>query len=167
MRRQSGFSLIELLIVVSIILIVAAIAIPNLLRAKIAANESSAAASVRTLISADVSYSIAFPAAGFPAALSNLGPNGTNCSNGPTSTNACIIDITLAGGTKSGYAITDVGSNKINGAFTQFVISATPVTINTTGVKGFCAVQDGVVRWLSPASGGIAYANCTGLGALK
>src|ERR1700729_3220446 len=101
MRKQKGFSLIELLIVVAIILIIAAIAIPNLLRARIAANEASAVSSVRTLNTAQISYDSAYPTVGFASDLNSLA--GTACAP-PTSAGACLIDTQLASGNKSGYS---------------------------------------------------------------
>src|SRR5262249_1609059 len=106
--RIKGFSLIELLIVVPIILIIRPIAIPKLLRAKIAANESSAANSVRKIATAEVTYSAAFPTVGYAASLSDLGGPAVGCT--PAQASACIIDNTLSGGTKSGYQFVAVGS---------------------------------------------------------
>jgi type IV pilus assembly protein PilA len=109
--KQKGFSLIELLIVVAIILIIAAIAIPNLLRARMAANESSAVASIRTINTAEVTYNTAYPTVGYAPALVNLGGAlGAACV--PSSTTGCMIDAVLAnngnpaGGGKSGYQFT-------------------------------------------------------------
>ena len=101
MKKQDGFSLIELLIVVALILTIAAIAIPNLLRARIAANESSAVTSLRALNEAQILYNASYPTVGFASPLSALA--GTNCTP-PGSANACIIDTQLASGKKSGYS---------------------------------------------------------------
>ncbi|MGC1787040.1 MAG: prepilin-type N-terminal cleavage/methylation domain-containing protein [Terriglobales bacterium] len=142
MKKAKGFSLIELLIVVAIILIIAAIAIPNLLRARIAANESSAVASLRTLNTAQISYDSSYPTVGFATTLASL--SGTSCAP-PGSTAACYIDSTLASGTKSGYTFQLVGTTGTPNATYQFI--ASPLNANQTGVRYFCSFADAVIRF--------------------
>ncbi|MGA2965631.1 MAG: prepilin-type N-terminal cleavage/methylation domain-containing protein [Terriglobales bacterium] len=143
MRKQEGFSLIELLIVVAIILVIAAIAIPNLLRARIAANESAAVSGVRTLNTAQISYYSAYPSIGYASALSNLGGSCTGAV-APASNNACLTDDAVASGSKSGYYfnVTNVTGNPA----TSYQISAWPTGYNQTGIRYFCSTQDAVVR---------------------
>jgi type IV pilus assembly protein PilA len=134
-KEQKGFSLIELLIVVAIILIIAAIAIPNLLRSKMAANEASAVGSLRTLNTASVAYSTTYGT--YPPGLPNLGP-----SSAPSSTAADLIDSVLAGGTKSGYTFTfSAGASNLS-----YNITAAPSTAGVTGQRYFYTDQSGVIR---------------------
>ena len=141
MKKAKGFSLIELLVVLAIILIIAAIAIPNLLRARIAANEASAVASLRSLNTAQISYDSSYPATGFATTLAAL--SGTSCAP-PGSTGACLIDTLLASGTKSGYTFVMSGTSGTPNASYQLV--ASPITANQTGVRFFCSFADAVVR---------------------
>ena len=148
-KKNSGFSLIELLIVVAIILIIAAIAIPNLLRARITANETSAVGSLRTLNTVLVQYSTTYstapgagPDCGFPPALANLGPAAT-----PTAATADLIDAVLAAGTKSGYDFTYTQTGQdANTCGSAYTIIADPSTPGTTGQRYFFTDGSGVIR---------------------
>ncbi|MGA8538458.1 MAG: prepilin-type N-terminal cleavage/methylation domain-containing protein [Terriglobales bacterium] len=148
MRKTKGFSLIELLIVVAIILIIAAIAAPSFLHARMAANESATVGTLRTLNSAQVTYNSTYPTIGFASALTNLA--GTTCASvSPTSASACLIDSALGGGTKSGYLFVLSGVSGTPATTYQFV--ATPVGVNQTGINYFCSFADAVVRSSSAA----------------
>ena len=153
-NRQKGFSLIELLIVVAIILIIAAIAIPNLLRSKIAANQASAVGSLRSLNTACIGYSTSYGQ--FPGTLASLGPMAAGGT--ASSTSADLIDSVLAAGSKSGYtfAFTPGAANQ------SYTITATPITVGTTGQNMYFTDQSGVIRVNTSGTG--ASANSTPIG---
>ena len=137
--KPPGFTLVEMLIVVTVILIIAALAVPNLLRSKMSANEASTVSSLRTLNSACVSYSATWT--GFPLALSYLGPGKPS-----TATAADLVDSVLAAGTKAGYTITYVSGPPIGGQVRTYTLSANPSVVGQTGSRYFFTDQTGVIR---------------------
>jgi type IV pilus assembly protein PilA len=163
-KQQKGFSLIELLIVVAIILIIAAIAIPNLMRARMAANDSSAAASIHTIVVGEVGYLGAYPTNGY-GTLAQLGGGNSPCIPAPAT--GCLIDNNLAtnggGNGKSGYTFTVTpGGTQLTGW--NFYTTAAPLS-NVTGTKAYCAVNDGVVRTAAPGviTAATSYGACQAL----
>ncbi len=153
-NKQKGFSLIELLIVVAIILIIAAIAIPNLLRSRMAANEASAVGSLRTITTSAISFNSSYND-GFPPNLTVLGPGA-----GPpvTCSNASLIDAILATAPnqKSGYtfawtpgvtAVAPVPAGCVAGFVDGFAVTATPIVVGQTGQRSFCVDATGVIRF--------------------
>jgi type IV pilus assembly protein PilA len=141
MTKAKGFSLIELLIVVAIILIIAAIAIPNLMRSRLAANEASAVASIRTITTAETTYATTFPTVGYTCTISELGPPPSGQSISPTA--GGILDAVLATGTKRGY---NFSLNNCAGTpVATYGSVAVPQSIGATGTRSFCSDASGII----------------------
>jgi type IV pilus assembly protein PilA len=148
MKRQNGFSLVELLIVVAIILVIAAIAIPNLLRSRMAANEASATESIRMINTAEAAYNASFPTQGYSNLLTDLG--GASPCGAITTTAACVLDNAVSNATsaasgKSGYYFTYI---PVGGApISQYTILGTPVGVGITGQRQFFTDESYVIRY--------------------
>lgn len=147
--RLAGFSLVEILVVVMVILIIAAIAIPNLVHGKMRANEAAAVASVKTINTAEFMYNDAYPDVGYSSSLANLGSHGSSCEQ-PTSTNACLImDEALTSGLKNGY-IFEIAGNGSKPTI-SYTVNASP----ESGVSGRCSVssnESGEIRLSIPGA---------------
>lgn len=157
----NGFTLMELLIVIAIILILMLMAIPTIGVMKIHANEISAINSVQAIIKAQIQYETSFPANGFACSLSSLG--GDAASGLPTPTSAQLIQADLAAGYKSGYIFNITNCSKVTVAgtdrITGFEVTAVPEAVGKTGNRGFCSDQNGGSPKYDPAGG----TNCTQL----
>jgi len=149
LRKQKGFSLIELLIVVAVILIISAMAVPNFLRSRLRANEASAVASLRMINTAAITYSIIYPDLGFPAQLTTMG--GANPCATASSAQACLIDDTLAQGNKSGYNFVWTGDGAVPSF--SFIVTGTPQVVGGSGQRMFCTDQTGVIHYDLTGSG--------------
>jgi type IV pilus assembly protein PilA len=157
-KRQRGFTLMELLIVMSIMIILMLIAIPNFISMKASANETSAMQSLRAIYQAQIQYQTSFPANGFACSLPALGGNATS---GPPSPQAAqVLQGELAAGQKSGYTFSIVNCTKVTvnnqDMYTSYEATAVPQAVGKSGHKGFCIDQAGEIK--ADLSGGT---NCT------
>jgi type IV pilus assembly protein PilA len=141
MNRRSGFTLLELMIVIAVMLVIAAIAIPGMREAQIHANEVSAVASIRAINTAEVSYQATY--GGYADALGNLG-GAEPCTK--SAETACLLDQSLAGGVKSGYRFVAVGGSPSGGENTTYSVGAAPEVFDRTGKRVFCSTDKNVIR---------------------
>ena len=157
---QAGFSLVELLIVMSIILILITLAIPGYEHVHIKADETSALASIRMLNSSEADYNGSYPSHGYACSLASLG--GKTGAGTPTAEAAQLIPDDLATGAKSGYnfVISNCSKNTVNNQdqYNSYQITATPISVGRSGNRGFCSDESGQIRF--DAKGG---SNCTDL----
>lgn len=148
--RASGFSLVELLVVVMVILVITAIAIPSFVQARLKANEASAVNSMHIIQTAQVMYSETYPEQGYAKTLTAMGANGGNCSS-PTPSNACLImDDSLAAGYKNGYAFSIVSDNQTPSL--SYTVNGTPAAGGVSGRCSFSAHAGGQIDVVIPGA---------------
>ncbi|MBZ5533003.1 MAG: prepilin-type N-terminal cleavage/methylation domain-containing protein [Acidobacteriia bacterium] len=142
--KARGFSLIELLIVVAIILIIAAIGVPSLLRARMLANETAAVAAMRNIRNSEATYVTAYATAGYANTLAKLGPGSPCDQNG-----ACLVDELIGCKTepcpKSGYTFS-LKSETAAAPYLDFAATATPLALGSSGRNNYCVPDDGIIR---------------------
>jgi type IV pilus assembly protein PilA len=158
-RCDAGFTLMELLIVISIMLILMLIAIPNMLNLKATANETSAKQSLRAIQIAENQYATNFPANGYACSLAALGGNAS--AGAPTPQSAQLLQSDLTSGNKAGYSFNIVNCQKAPGSsqqdnFVSYEVTAVPQSVGKTGHSGFCLDMSGEIK--ADPSGGT---NCT------
>ena len=141
MKNERGFTLLELMIVVALIVIIAAITIPSAIDAKIHTNEAAAIAAIRAISVAEVAYQSTY--GGYAESLANLGGPEPCTRSAET---ACLLDQSVAGGSKSGYRLMAVGENPSGGLSTSYVVGAAPEVYNRTGRRLFCSTDKNVIR---------------------
>ena len=157
-KQPNGFTLMELLIVIAIILILMLMAIPTVGSLKKQANETSAIQSIRAITQAQLQYESTFPANGYACSLTALG--GDPKSGAPSATSAQMLQGDLTSGFKSGYIFTIGNCTKVTlnstDRITGYQVTAIPQTVGQTGNRGFCSDQFGTIK-ADPAGG----TNCT------
>jgi type IV pilus assembly protein PilA len=157
-NRQRGFTLMELLIVMSIMIILMLIAIPNFISMKAQADETSAIQSLRAIYQAQIQYQTNFPSNGFACALTSLG--GSASSGPPSPTAAQVLQGDLATGQKSGYTFSIINCNKVmvnnQDMYTSYEATAVPQSVGKSGHRGFCIDSAGEIK--ADLAGGT---NCT------
>ena len=153
-KRQRGFTLMELLIVMSIMIILMLIAIPNFISMKASANETSAMQSLRAIYQAQIQYQTSFPANGFACSLAALGGNAS--AGPPSPTAAQVLQGELSQGQKSGYTFNIVNCTKVTvnnqDMYTSYEATAVPQSVGKSGHRGFCIDQAGEIK-ADPAGG--------------
>jgi len=148
MRSDKGFSLIELLLVVAVILIIAAIAIPSFMRSRMRANEANAIASLHVIHTAAVTYTTTYPDLGYPTSLASMG-GGNPCT--ASSTQACLLDDLLSQGVKDGYSFLWTGDGLLPSV--GFTLTATPQSVGSSGQNMYCTDQSAIIFYDPSGSG--------------